>query len=431
MPIDYDRLRLDGVYKQNEQGQLMLRVKAPAGVLSTEQALKIATISERFSNGMLHLTTRCSVEFHWLSDTDLPQIWRELSSVGLTSRGACGGAVRGIACSTTFSPGFGKAQLAASRFQKHFAGNPRFEGLPKKFKVGVEGSAQGGRHLIQDAGIVYVGESDQGPLFDLWAAGGLGREPMEAFLYERAVPENQLLPLLEALVEVHRENTPKGKRLKHVVQALGQQEVRRLVEQKRQVRPVYEQIEVFEKYFTSKADLTPVEAVVFAGEIRADIFRRLAEVARDHAEGYLALTANQNVALLPGTLTDIAKLEQEVKACGFLSGEAEQDVCFRICPGSHQCRMGLAPTRDVTRSILTALGDRGRKLSFAISGCPNACAQPQLADVGILARKSLKQEDGSRKPLFELQRRSGEGFGVAVATDLEESSLIEAICRIL
>ncbi len=107
MTIDYQRLRIEGVYKQNDEGHLMLRVKVPAGVLSAEQALKVAAIAERFANGdrapdhpRQHRNPLAAVSPIW------PRRLRLLAAVGLTSRGACGGAVRGVACSTTFGEGF-------------------------------------------------------------------------------------------------------------------------------------------------------------------------------------------------------------------------------------------------------------------------------------------------------------------------------------
>ena len=109
MSIDFQQLRLDGIYQMNPQEDLMLRVKIPAGVLSSEQAEKIAAIGERFGKGLLHLTSRASIEFHWLRYEQLAQIMPMLAAVGLITRGACGGAVRGISCSTSFGPGFEKS----------------------------------------------------------------------------------------------------------------------------------------------------------------------------------------------------------------------------------------------------------------------------------------------------------------------------------
>jgi len=429
MTIDYNRLRVEGVYKQNEDGQLMLRVKVPAGVLSAEQARKVADISDRFSNGMLHLTTRGSIELHWLGFGDLAEVLRHLSAVGLTSRGACGGAVRGIVCSTTFAEGFAVTQVMARKLHRHFAGNPHFEGLPKKFKIGVDAGYKSSRHLIQDAGLVYVGTYNGVDLYDVWLAGGLGREPMPALLYEEKVPERRIISLLEAAVKVHKQNTPVGKRLKHVVKAVGEEKFRQLLAEELKDAVDLELADGFEKRLTAlpHGPRVRLQANIFAGEVDTATFRLLAGIAERHAEGYLALTADQNVAFLLGNAGSREEAQKALAAAGF-SGEtpAEQTI-FRICPGNHECRMGLAPTRDVARDVIAALGEKGRALTWAISGCGNSCAQPQLADVGILVSKSVKGEDGLRQPLFDLLRRLDSGFGHPVRQGLTHSELLQAI----
>lgn len=429
MTIDYNRLRVEGVYKQNEDGQLMLRVKVPAGVLSVEQALKVADVSDRFSNGVLHLTTRGSIELHWLGFGDLAEVLRQLSAVGLTSRGACGGAVRGIVCSTTFAEGFAVTQVMARKLHRHFAGNPHFEGLPKKFKIGVDAGYEGSRHLIQDAGLVYVGTENGVDHYDVWLAGGLGREPIPALLYEEKVAEGRIIPLIEAAVRVHKQNTPVGKRLKHVVKEVGEQKFRQLLAEKLKDAVDLELADGFEKRLTALPHGPRVRLVanVFAGEVDTATFRRLANVADRFAAGYLALTVDQNVAYLLGDAGCRDAACQALAEAGFTGETLAEQVIFRICPGNHECRMGLAATRDIARDVIASLGEKGRAMTWAISGCGNSCAQPQLADVGILAVKSVKREDGHRQPLFELLRREGPGFGQAVRQGLSTSELLQAV----
>lgn len=429
MTIDYNRLRIEGVYKQDEAGHLMLRVKVPAGVLSAEQADKVADIADLFAGGQLHLTTRCSIELHWLQLGDLPQIQRQLAAVGLTTRGACGGAVRGIATGTPFAEGFSVVQVLARKLHRHFAGNPHFEGLPKKFKIGVDAGYDGARHLIQDAGLVYVGTEEEGDLYDVWLAGGLGREPMPAILFEERVPERRLVPLIEAALRVHRRHTPAGRRLKHVLQEVGEKRFRKLLTEEMGDAAELELADAFEKRLTAlpHGPGVRVEAAIFAGELTTATFRRLAEVARSHAEGFMVLTAEQNVAFLLGDGVRPEAARQALAAAGFSGQTPAEGVSFRICPGSHACRLGLALTRDVAQEVIAALGETGRRFTWAISGCPNSCAQPQLADVGILAVKSLKGEDGVRRPLFDLYRREDSGFGRAVRQGLPLPELLQAV----
>jgi len=429
MSIDYQKLRLDGIYQQDNEGNLMLRVKVPAGVLSSTQVETVCDISEAFSNGRLHLTTRGSVELHGLRYEQLEEIFRRFSAVGLTSRGACGGAVRGISCSTTFSPSFAVCQAVARNLSRHFTGNPYFEGLPKKFKIGIDGSEEGSRHLIQDVGLVHVGQAEGQNLFDLWCAGGLGREPQAGFLFERAVPEERLIPLIAAIVSVYRANTPPPKRLKFLLRQIGEQDFRILVAEELTRREIpLRQVSLSAPLTSASGEI--VEVAVFAGEIGADIFRRLAGLAREAAGGFLAVTADQNVALLLADPEESGKVKSKLVELGLAGGSPGQGMTCRVCPGNHECKMGLSATRDVARKVLDVVGEKGRTLSFAISGCPNSCSQPQLADVGILTSKRRKSDDGISEPLFCLYRRRGEGLGEAEAEDLDLETLLEHIARI-
>jgi ferredoxin-nitrite reductase len=93
--------RLDGIYRQRQEGFLMQRVKLPAGVISSGQALMVCEAADRFGRSAVHLTTRGSMEIHWLQEPDLPSVKRLLTSVGLTSRGAsCSGILPAIRVSS-------------------------------------------------------------------------------------------------------------------------------------------------------------------------------------------------------------------------------------------------------------------------------------------------------------------------------------------
>jgi sulfite reductase beta subunit-like hemoprotein len=430
MSIDYALLRIEGIYQQDKAGHLMMRIKVPAGVLSTEQAVKICELADDYTSGILHLTTRGSIELHGLVYENLAIVLRGLSAVGLSTRGACGGAVRGISCSTTFGNAFPSVQVLARKLNRHFAGNPHFENLPKKFKIGVDAGYDGARHLIQDIGLVHVGRQDGKDLYDVWAAGGLGRDPIEGFLLEERLPEGRLIPLIEAAVRVHKKHTPMGRRLKHLVREIGREKFRELLHQYYPESSILEMNDGFEKRLTARPPegfSLPVQASIFAGEVPTGILRKLAAIAAAFAGGYLAVTVNQNLAFLMDVPEEKQSAQQALAEAGFSGATVEEQVTFRVCPGSHECRLGLAPTRDVAREIIAALGARGVALSWAISGCRNSCSQPQLADRGIITVKMIKGEDGSRYPLFDYYRREGSGFGRAVKEGLTREELINLV----
>jgi len=426
MDIDEQALRLEGIYKQNSQGDFMQRVKLQGGILSRVQAEAIGRIGQACGSGTLHLTTRASIEFHGLKYAELPEVHRALAQVGLFSRGACGGAVRGISCSSSFGPGFDRVQILLRHFLLHFSGNPHFEGLPKKFKIAFEAGYERSRHLIQDLALVLVEEVDQEARYDVWLAGGLGREPQPGFLYADRVAEKDLLPLTEAVIRVYKAWGEKGRRLKHMLNALGESELRRLVEAERSTGAAVEFTDAFSKELLPDGRTTRVPLDIFAGELPAARLSAVVEIAQQHQADWLLVTPDQNLEVLAAG--DSRVLEAALQAAGFIL--QVNDGVLRVCPGNHECRMGLSATRDLARRLIAEFGEKLIRRNVAISGCPNSCAQPQLAEFGIISSKLQKKEDG-RDPLYDLYRRTESGFGEKILQQVEEGELITCLGTLL
>jgi sulfite reductase (ferredoxin) len=433
MTIDLQQMRINGVYPQRQPGFCMLRVKVPGGLLTARQALKVAEIAERFGRGVVHLTTRTSIEFHWLEEDDATEAIRLLATAGLTTRGACGGAVRGVVCSAPPAENFPVIQALVRSLHDHFAGNPLFEGLPKKFKIGVFADTAGSRHLIQDVGLVAAGEGAEGRLHDVWTAGGLGREPVAGFLLAERLPARRVIPLIEAVIGLYRERTPPGKRLKHLVREIGREEFRTLAMDAAAAIPDPEPTEG-DGDDLAAAELPiglPIEARPFAGELSAGALRTMSEAAHCHAGGRMALTAEQNVLFHPANGADREAVVTALASAGVGGATREERVVFRVCPGSHECRLGLAPTRDLAGQALAAMGPAAEGLTWAVAGCPNSCSQPQLADIGIVAVKLPKGEGGEPRPLFDLYRRAeGAPFGDLRLKGISREELLREVAEI-
>src|ERR1700756_3007130 len=88
-----------GVYGQRQQGVQMIRIKLPFGKLTTKQLLRIADVSDEYSTGNLHLTTRQDIQIHYVSLDRTPQLWAELEQDDITLREACGNTVRNVTAS--------------------------------------------------------------------------------------------------------------------------------------------------------------------------------------------------------------------------------------------------------------------------------------------------------------------------------------------
>ena len=138
-PEKFRSLRLArGVYGQRQPGVQMVRVKIPFGKISVEQLIRIADITDEYSNGNLHLTTRQDIQIYFISLEKTPELWAKLEQVGITLREACGNTVRNITASSLAGVDpkepFDVTPYAYALF-RFFLRNPVQENLGRKFKI--------------------------------------------------------------------------------------------------------------------------------------------------------------------------------------------------------------------------------------------------------------------------------------------------------
>ena len=140
--IDEERFRslrlARGVYGQRQEGVQMIRIKLPFGKLSAEQLYRICDVSEEYSTGRLHITTRQDIQIHYVSLDRTPELWAELEKDAITLREACGNTVRNITASETagINPNepFDVSPYADAMF-RFFLRNPICQEMGRKFKI--------------------------------------------------------------------------------------------------------------------------------------------------------------------------------------------------------------------------------------------------------------------------------------------------------
>ena len=142
--IDEDGFRVfrlnNGIYGQRQGGHnQMLRVKIPYGSLLPDQLEMFAHIADEYSRGWGHITTRQNVQFHYVQLERVPDMLRDLGSVGLTTREACGDTVRNVqGCHLAGACPFEHLDVTpwAEATYRHFIRHPLAQRLPRKFKIG-------------------------------------------------------------------------------------------------------------------------------------------------------------------------------------------------------------------------------------------------------------------------------------------------------
>ena len=242
------RLR-HGVYGQRDEGSQMIRVKIPFGGLNAAQLEMLADVAEEFSDNIIHITTRQDVQYHYVDINNTPELMRRLASVGITTKEACGNVVRNV----TACPLSGVCNDEPFDVTPHskalsafLLGHQDAQDFGRKFKIAFSGCDEHacGLGYMHDIGAVAaIKEVDGKPKrgFKLLVGGGLGPVPHQAKVFDEFVPEEELLPISQAISRVftrlgERKNRNKA-RMKFVVAKLGIEEFRRLVlEEREQLR---------------------------------------------------------------------------------------------------------------------------------------------------------------------------------------------------
>jgi len=105
LEIDEEKFRslrlARGVYGQRQQGVQMIRIKLPYGKVLSNQLRRIAEVSDEYSRGRLHITTRQDIQIHHVDLNRTPELWAALERDEVTLREACGNVVRNVTASET------------------------------------------------------------------------------------------------------------------------------------------------------------------------------------------------------------------------------------------------------------------------------------------------------------------------------------------
>src|SRR5215217_7040565 len=252
--IDEDVFRVfrlnQGIYGQRQGGHnQMVRVKVPHGSLVPEQLEMLGYLADEYSRGWAHLTTRQNVQMHFVELEQVPAVMRELASVDLTTREACGDTVRNVTgCHLAGACPFEVLDISpwAKATTDFFLRNPYAQRLPRKFKINFSGCVTDcGQAMFNDVGVIGVNrpkpDGTLEPGFKVFVAGGLGANPHPAVALEEFTPREQLMPTLEACLRTfdhygNRDNKLRA-RMKWLVQTMGAEQLReRILKERRFLR---------------------------------------------------------------------------------------------------------------------------------------------------------------------------------------------------
>jgi ferredoxin-nitrite reductase len=240
VPGEVERLKWVGLYPQKQGGDaFMMRIKIPGGVLTPEQTEAVGKIAAdfargptpnpHFGNNFLDLTTRQDVQMHWIEMENVPEIWRRLEEVGITTVQACGDSARNVLCCPVSGLGHDEiidAYPVAQAISAYFTGNREYANLPRKFKMSVTGCLEDcAQAEINDVGMLPARLEDGTPGFNLRVGGGLSDGPRMASDIDVFVRPEEAVEITRAVAQVfgelgNRENRWTA-RMRYLVQELG------------------------------------------------------------------------------------------------------------------------------------------------------------------------------------------------------------------
>ena len=458
------RLRY-GVYGQRQDGVQMIRIKIPLGLLTLDQCVVLADLSEEYADGISHVTTRQDIQYHNVDIRDTPVLMRRLADAGITTREACGNAVRNV----TACPLTGVCRTQAfdvtpyARATTYFLlRHPDTQDFGRKFKIAFSGCTDNpcGLAGIHDIGaIARVKDGVNG--FELVVGGGLGPVPHYAKRLYDFLPAEKLLPVCQAISRVfarHGQRKVRSKaRFKFVVEKFGIDETRRLIEEELPKLPddpewtasldrwMGRQLEealkpgsaldladrgpAFARWFRTnvqaqqQAGYSTVHVFLPLGDITADQLRAFVGVARKYVKEGVRLTVEQNMVLRYVTNADLPALHADLAALGLATPGAETIADVTACPGTDSCKLGIASSRGLAATLHEDLVRTGEEfddvkdLRVKISGCPNSCGQHHIANIGFFG--SSRRVGDHVAPVFQLilggtSLHNAETYGMAM-----------------
>ena len=429
--IDDERFRslrlARGIYGQRQEGVQMIRIKLPYGKVSSEQLRRITDVSEKYSTGRLHITTRQDIQIHYVSLDRTPELWADLAKDDITLREACGNTVRNITASETagidVDEPFDVSPYAHALFQ-YLLRNPICQEMGRKFKISFSSSDKDtALSYLHDLGFIpKIVNGEKG--FKIMLGGGLGSQPSHAELLSEFVPVNQIIPTAEGVIRVFDRHGERAKRLKarlkFLIKDLGRDEFMRLVDEEKKAlafhtyeidttdfegaitEPLLEvpsvtidDVEAYEAWKKSnviaqkQAGYVAIGIKILLGDFYIDKARLLADLVKNYGANELRFSLRQNILIRNIKEENLPFFYQELAKLDFVTLGYNTVADITACPGTDTCNLGIASStgiaEELERVIATEYPQFNSNVDIAIkiSGCMNACGQHNMSEIGF------------------------------------------------
>jgi len=431
---DVVRLKWWGLYHDKPKvGTFMLRIKLPGGLLTPAQLRAIGEISNDFGRGDGELTTRQNVQLHWIELAALPEVFARLDAAGLTTAGACGDTVRNITgCPVTgiaHDELFDATPLIEEAAQ-FFYGHPDYSDLPRKHKITISTCADRCNapeiNCVSLVGAIRDGREG----FAVLAGGGLSSVPRLARDLGVFVPKEEALEVTRALLDVWREDltyrvSRVKSRMKFMVDDYGAEGVRAAVEARLGRELEDYSLSAAEDGFSDHVGVHPqkqpglvyVGVPVHLGLVSGGQMVAVANLA-ERVGADIRITRLQNFVVGNVPETELEEVVAGLDAIGFPLDLHPMRAASLACTGEPHCNYSVTETKTradaLIRSLEARFGDEIAGLRLHLDGCPHACAQHWVGDLGFQGT-TVRDENGKRRQAYDVFLRGGLGPGAAIA----------------
>lgn len=418
-----------GVYGQRQQGVQMIRIKLPFGKVSTKQLVRIADISDEYSNGNLHLTTRQDVQIHHVSLDRTPELWAKLEQDDITLREACGNTVRNITASPEagIDPNepFDVSPYAYALFQ-YFLRKPFGQELGRKIKIAFSNNDKDTAFTyIHDFGFIPKLNEKNERGFKVLVGGGLGAQPFLAQVVHEFLPEKKLIPFVEASIRVfdrYGERVSRHKaRIKYLIHKIGVQEFLKLTHEEEKAllfktveidRESIKNIPILKTTLPTHAPIIVGEAFdqwlntntfaqkqegyfgvyvkILLGNISSEKTREFVKIIKKYADADdIRLTINQGFLLKHVAQEELPFLFAELSELGLAIPGFDSVADITACPGTDTCNLAISNSTNISVELEKVIYNEYPELVYdhdikiKISGCMNSCGQHGLAQIGF------------------------------------------------
>ena len=429
--IDDERFRslrlARGIYGQRQEGVQMIRIKLPYGKVTSEQLRRITEVSDKYSTGRLHITTRQDIQIHYVSLDRTPELWSELAKDDITLREACGNTVRNITGSelagVDVNEPFDVTPYAHGMFQ-YLLRNPICQEMGRKFKIAFSSSDEDtALSYLHDLGFIpKIKDGQKG--FKIMFGGGLGSQPAHAELLSEFVPVNQIIPTAEGIIRIFDRYGERAKRMKarmkFLIKEIGKDAFLELVENEKKAiafetyeidttafegpiaEPVLEvpqvtieDTEAYEAWKKSNVIKQKQEGYyaigikVLLGDFYTDKARLLADLIKNYAANELRFSLRQNIVIRHVKEENLPFFYQELAKLDFVHLGYNSVGDITACPGTDTCNLGIASSTGIAEELERVLKTEypqylnNREIEIKISGCMNACGQHNMSAIGF------------------------------------------------